>query len=71
MPVAGAIGPVWTEVLTREYYPGADDLVRYLADFADHHRLAVRYRTAVERVEKTTGGFLVHTARTRCIAVNA
>lgn len=47
---------------SRDYYPAADDLVRYLADFAAHHRLAVRYRTTVERVAKTTDGFLVHTA---------
>ncbi|MDG4775012.1 NAD(P)-binding domain-containing protein [Solwaraspora sp. WMMD792] len=44
---------------SREYYPSADDLVRYLADFARHHRLAIRYGVGVDRVEKTDKGFLV------------
>jgi thioredoxin reductase len=44
-----------------EYFPHADDLVRYLAEFQKVHGLAVRYGTAVERVERAGDGFLVHT----------
>ncbi|MFI2665968.1 NAD(P)-binding domain-containing protein [Micromonospora carbonacea] len=44
---------------SREYFPSADDMVRYLGDFARHHGLAVRYDTAVELVTKTDDGFLV------------
>jgi thioredoxin reductase len=47
---------------SREYFPHADDLVRYLADFQERHGLAVRYGTAVERIERDEDGFLVHTA---------
>lgn len=55
-----------------EYFPHADDLVRYLADFQRRHRLAVRYRTPVRLVERADdGAFLVHTeaAVVRCQAV--
>lgn len=56
-----------------DYFPNADDLVRYLADFQRLHGLAVRYGTAAERVERIDGGFLVHTAdatlRCRCVIV--
>ncbi|GII65110.1 pyridine nucleotide-disulfide oxidoreductase [Sphaerisporangium krabiense] len=45
---------------SREYFPSADDLVRYLADFQREHALNVRYGTAVERVEKSDGRFTVH-----------
>ncbi|GAA4445297.1 NAD(P)-binding domain-containing protein [Phytohabitans houttuyneae] len=44
-----------------DYFPDPDDLVRYLADFQAHHQLAVRYGTAVRRIEKVDGGFAVHT----------
>lgn len=46
---------------SREYFPSADDMVRYLEDFARHHRLAIRYDTAVRRVERDGAGFRVHT----------
>ncbi|MEV8634839.1 NAD(P)-binding domain-containing protein [Streptosporangium sp. NPDC051023] len=56
-----------------DYLPQADDIVRYLADFQRLHGLAVRYGTAVERIERTGDGFLVHTAETtlrcRCVIV--
>ncbi|WP_271215604.1 NAD(P)-binding domain-containing protein [Streptosporangium carneum] len=56
-----------------EYLPQADDMVRYLADFQRLHGLAVRYGTAVERIERTGDGFLVRTAdatlRCRCVIV--
>ncbi|MFI7464605.1 NAD(P)-binding domain-containing protein [Nonomuraea sp. NPDC049646] len=45
---------------SREYFPHADDLVRYLADFQRVHGLRVRYSTAVQRVEKDGAGFVVH-----------
>ncbi|GAB3136974.1 NAD(P)-binding domain-containing protein [Micromonospora sonneratiae] len=45
-----------------EYFPNADDMVRYLADFQRHHGLAVRFGTAVERVERLGDGFLLDTS---------
>ena len=36
----------------RRYFPPADELVRYLADYADHHGLNVRCNTRIIRVEK-------------------
>ncbi|MFY1697938.1 MULTISPECIES: NAD(P)-binding domain-containing protein [unclassified Solwaraspora] len=47
---------------SRQYYPSADDMVRYLVDFAAHHRLAIRYGVAVDQVTKQDGIFLAHTA---------
>ncbi|MBV1854206.1 NAD(P)-binding domain-containing protein [Catellatospora tritici] len=44
-----------------EYFPHADDLVRYLEDFTAHHQLRVRYDTGVTRVERDGDGFLVYT----------
>ena len=56
-----------------EYFPHADDLVRYLADFQQRHRLSVRYGAEVVRIERTDGGFLVHTSdavlRCQCVVV--
>lgn len=37
---------------SRRYYPPADDLVRYLSDYAEYHGLNVRCNTRVIRVEK-------------------
>ncbi|MGY0234498.1 NAD(P)-binding domain-containing protein [Longispora urticae] len=46
-----------------DYFPHADDIVRYLADFQKYHQLNVRFGVDVERVERIEGGgFLVHTA---------
>ncbi len=42
---------------TGRYLPDADDLVRYLADFASRFRLRVRYRTRVVRVSLKDGAF--------------
>jgi len=47
---------------TTDYFPSADDMVRYLDDFQRIHGLAVRYDTAVERIERVDDGFAVHTA---------
>lgn len=44
----------WTD----RYFPHADDYLRYLADYARRHDLAVRYGTRVVRVERD-GDFLV------------
>jgi len=38
------------------YYPHADDLVRYLAAYADAHRLEPRYGHRATRVEAAAGG---------------
>ncbi|NUS04707.1 MAG: NAD(P)-binding domain-containing protein [Nonomuraea sp.] len=58
---------------SREYFPHADDLVRYLADFQDAHALNVRYSTPVDRVEKEGGRFAVHAGdevfRADCLVV--
>jgi thioredoxin reductase len=56
-----------------DYFPHADDLVHYLAEFQRVHRLAVRYGTLAERIERIEDGFLVHTPdatlRCRCVIV--
>jgi thioredoxin reductase len=57
-----------------DYFPQADDLVRYLAEFQRIHRLDVRYGTEVRRIERVDGGFALHTAggdvwRCRCLVV--
>ncbi|WP_399882160.1 NAD(P)-binding domain-containing protein [Streptomyces sp. BBFR51] len=47
------------------YFPPADDLVRYLSDFASRTGVRVRYDTEVERVSRDDEGFIVtdHTGR--------
>ncbi|MFD7711933.1 NAD(P)-binding domain-containing protein [Streptomyces sp. NPDC059786] len=42
---------------TDEYFPRADDLVRYLADYADRTGARVRYGTEVVRVSRAEDGF--------------
>ena len=42
---------------SRKYFPAADDLVRYLGDFARHFGLRVRYGTRIARVSKAGGEF--------------
>jgi thioredoxin reductase len=46
--------PLFTEVTPR-YFPDADDMVRYLGDFAAHHRLRVRYNTTITRITRPGG----------------
>ncbi|WP_326556046.1 NAD(P)-binding domain-containing protein [Micromonospora sp. NBC_01796] len=48
-----------------DYFPHADDLVRYLDDFQREHHLAIRFDEPVERIERVEGdtGFLVRTSR--------
>ena len=43
---------------TPRYFPAADDMVRYLADFAEAHRLRVRYGVHVNRIRRD-GHFIV------------
>ncbi|HEY3872165.1 MAG TPA: NAD(P)-binding domain-containing protein [Actinocrinis sp.] len=57
-----------------EYFPHADDMVRYLAEFQRAHGLAVRYGNEVARVERAPSGpgFTVRTGdgtvlRCRCL----
>jgi thioredoxin reductase len=57
-----------------DYFPQADDMVRYLEEFGRLHRLAVRYSTSVQRIERVENGFLVSTPegatlRCRCVIV--
>ncbi|QKW25888.1 NAD(P)-binding domain-containing protein [Streptomyces seoulensis] len=54
---------------SRRYFPPADDMVRYLADFAARTGVRVRYDTTVERIARDgddDGGFTVtdHTGNT-------
>jgi thioredoxin reductase len=51
-------GPLFRDYSSR-YFPAADDLVRYLADFAAHHALNVQYDTRVTRVSRDAAGFQV------------
>ncbi len=42
---------------SEEYFPAADDLVRYLGDFGSHFGLRVRYGTRVARISREDGEF--------------
>ena len=44
---------------TERYFPDADDLVRYLADYAATLRLRIVYGTRVRSVARADGGFVV------------
>jgi len=41
---------------SRQYFPPADRLVDYLADFAQCHGLSIRYGTRIERIERLEEG---------------
>jgi thioredoxin reductase len=43
--------PVFTDVTPR-YFPAADDMVGYLADFATTHRLHIRFNTRITRITR-------------------
>jgi putative flavoprotein involved in K+ transport len=43
-------------------FPSRDEWVRYLEDYAAHHRLDVRFGTEARKVTAKTGGWLVETA---------
>jgi thioredoxin reductase len=44
---------------TDDYFPAADVMPRYLADFRREYGLSVRFATAVDRIEKVAGEFHV------------
>ncbi|BBB01565.1 putative FAD-dependent oxidoreductase [Actinacidiphila reveromycinica] len=44
-------GPLFTEVTSR-YFPAADDMVGYLADFAATHRLRIRHHTRITHISR-------------------
>ncbi|WP_248965416.1 NAD(P)-binding domain-containing protein, partial [Sphaerisporangium perillae] len=45
---------------SQEYFPSAEDLLRYLADFQREHKLNVRFSMPVDHVEKVDGVFVAH-----------
>lgn len=47
---------------SKAYFPEADELVRYLGAFAEHHELAIEYGRTVTRVERGGPGFIATTA---------
>lgn len=46
---------------SKEYFPPADALVQYLADFAAHYNLNIQYNTTITRVAKNQDGEFVVT----------
>ena len=54
-------GPLFGE-LTQRYFPAADDMVRYLGDFAERNGVKVEYDTAVLRIDRARR-FEIQTAR--------
>ncbi|WP_406452792.1 NAD(P)-binding domain-containing protein [Streptomyces sp. NBC_01622] len=44
---------------SKRYFPHADDLVRYLADFAEAYKLDIAHDTRAERIQRHDGGFTV------------
>ncbi|OPF80237.1 pyridine nucleotide-disulfide oxidoreductase [Streptomyces antioxidans] len=44
---------------SKRYFPAADDLVRYLADFAEAFGLEIAYDTRAERIRRGDEGFIV------------
>jgi thioredoxin reductase len=52
-------GEILFKDFSTEYFPAADDLVRYLGAFAEHHRLNVQYDTRAVRVSRDASGFRV------------
>ncbi|WP_405577369.1 NAD(P)-binding domain-containing protein [Streptomyces sp. NBC_01190] len=53
--------PLFTAVTPR-YFPDADDLVGYLADFAATHRLNIRHDTRITGISRPAGGDFEATA---------
>ena len=48
-------GPKFTDY-SKEYYPDRKDLVRYINDFAAKYKLNIKYKTNVDKIQKTAGG---------------
>jgi thioredoxin reductase len=57
-------GPFFSEY-TNRYFPSADTLVQYLADWADRHRIAVQCGTRVVRVSREDAHFRLEDDRGR------
>jgi thioredoxin reductase len=55
-------GPLFRDY-SDELYPNADDLVRYLTDFAETHALKIRDETRVVHVDRDDAGFVVQDHR--------
>ncbi|MEU7087161.1 NAD(P)-binding domain-containing protein [Streptomyces achromogenes] len=53
-------GPLFTAYSPR-YFPPADDMVRYLVDFARTHELRIRHNTRIARISRPGGGLFVAT----------
>ncbi|WP_091370102.1 NAD(P)-binding domain-containing protein [Actinokineospora alba] len=53
-------GPLFPEY-SDDYYPHADDMVRYLADFQTRQVPQVRFATTVRKVRRDGAGFVVET----------
>ncbi len=47
---------------SEKYFPPADMLVKYLADFAAKYNLNIKYGTKVTSISKPDGEFVIHTA---------
>jgi thioredoxin reductase len=66
---AGPLFPDYSD----DYYPHADDMVRYLRDFQAQHVPRVRFATPVHRVRRDGMGFLIQTPdtcyRAECLVV--
>ncbi|GAA1503650.1 NAD(P)-binding domain-containing protein [Sphaerisporangium rubeum] len=59
---------------THEYYPHADEMVRYLGDFQRRHDLNVRFSTPVDHIDKDADGLFTvragdETFRAECVIV--
>jgi thioredoxin reductase len=58
---------------SREYFPHADDMTRYLEEFQRQWNLNVRYGVRVTGIERTPDGFFVHAPdavfRAECVIV--
>jgi thioredoxin reductase len=53
-------GPVFSECST-DYFPSADAMLVYLAEFARRHELPIRYRTEIDRIQRD-GRFVLSAA---------
>ena len=50
-------------IYDQAYFPRAENLVRYLNDFANAHRLNIHYNTMIEGVSRENDGFRIVTAQ--------
>ncbi len=59
-PKEGVEPLLFTEY-TSTFFPAADKLVQYMADYARKHQLKIEYEETVESIDKTDGGYVVTT----------